>query len=421
MSAPTIEIRPTEPTVAARRLASDTFRAALLHPPTEDSEWEKRTDSWDESDSLTAWAGDRPVGHVAGFRFDTLVPGGAWLATNGVTRVGVLPTHRRRGVASQLLTRLLTEARERGQVLASLRASDTRIYGRYGFGLAGVNTQAEVDATRALPIGGATTDGSLRLVAPDQVVDTVATLYPRCAGRVGVLRRPRWLTARYVEAATEAGGDAEFVVVHTSADGVDDGYAHYGVKWDDAPFTNAVGKGTLYEVWATTPGVELALWDYLCNIDLVTEWFCEERPIDDVLQYAVNDSRAYRIKRVWDEQWLRLLDVDAALSARTYNAGAGSFTLGVHDAMFPVNDGVWEISSAGAERLTGGADPEVAAAVDTADLVVDVREASAAYLGGTRWTALAAAGRVTANDPAALAIADTLFVTTPAPFCNSGF
>lgn len=417
-----IEIRPTEPTLEARRLAADTFRAALLHPPSEDDEWKKRMDSWDDSDSLTAWDGDRPIGHVAGFRFETLVPGGAWLPTNGVTRVGVLPTHRRRGIASQLLTQLLTEARQRGQVLASLRASDTRIYGRFGFGLAGVDAEAEVDPQRALPISGVTGGGSFRLARPDEAIDTVMTLYPQCADRVGILKRKRWMVARFVEAATEAGGDAEFVVVHTSADGVDDGYAHYGVKWENAPFTNATGKGTLFEVWATTPGVELALWDYLCNIDLVTSWFCEERPIDDVLQYAVNDTRAYQLKRVWDEQWLRLLDVDAALTARTYNAATGAITVGVRDAMFPANDGVWQISSAGATRRTGPADaPDLATAIGTADLVVDVREAAAAYLGGTRWTALAAAGRVTVNDPAAPAVADALFVTTPAPFCNSGF
>ena len=118
---------------------------------------------------------------------------------------------------------------------------------------------------------------------------------------------------RYLEKALELGGDAEFVAVHTSADGVDDGFVHYQVKWVEERSTPPRGTGEVYDLWGATPAVELALWDYLCNVDLVDEWYAEERPVDDVIQFAVADTRAYRTKWLVDEQWLRLLDVDAAL------------------------------------------------------------------------------------------------------------
>lgn len=406
-----IEMRATA--VDERRVAADIVRAALLHPPIEDDEWGKFPDSWDESDSLLAWDGDRAVGHVAGFRFDTLVPGGAWLPTSGVTRVGVLPTHRRQRLASRLMTRLLTEARERGQILASLRASDTRIYGRFGFGLAGQCGEINVDPQRALPISGATTAGRFRLLRPDEVLATVAPIYERCADLPGVLRRPDWMWRRFLEKATQLGGDAEYVVVHTSDDGVDDGFAHYGVSWNHPNFENPTGKGELIELWGADAGIELALWTYLCNIDLVVSWYGEERPLDEPLQFAVNDTRSYQLRRTWDEQWMRLLDVDAALTARTYNQVEGSFTLDVNDALLPTNDGRWELSASGAKRV----DPSSG----QADLVADVRNTAATYLGGVRWSRLAAAGRITVNNPAALAIADALFIGGRLPFCNSGF
>lgn len=407
-----VEIRGTAP--EDYRAASNAVSAALMQAPINDDDWGKpgRIASWEESDSLSAWAGDRCVGNVAGYRFDTLVPGGAWLSTSGVTRVGVLSTHRRRGVMRELMVRLLAEAAARGQVLASLRASETLIYQRFGFGLAGRSVEAAVTPRDALPITGAATGGSMRLLTPDEIMATAPGIYDRVARRPGVLRRPEWMWQRYFEKTIELGGDAELVAVHTSADGVDDGYAHYGVKWVEARSTPPRGAGEVFEVWGATPAVELALWEYLCNVDLVDEWFAEERPVDDIIQLAIADPRAYRQKWRYDEQWLRLLDVDAALAARRYADVDAAVTIGVEDSLLPGNTGAWSVSAAGAKRLADDS---------AADLVVDVRELSAAYLGGTPWSSLATVGRVDVRNPAALPLADALFAVLEAPFCCSGF
>ena len=334
-----IEIRVTAP--EEYRLASATVSTALMQAPVSDDDWGKpeRIPSWEGSDSLSAWDGSRCVAHVAGFRFDTLVPGGAWLPTSGVTRVGVLSTHRRRGLMRELMARLLTDAVDRGQVLASLRASETRIYQRFGFGLAGRTAEATITPRDALPITGVATGGTMRLLLPDEILPTVVDVYDRAARRPGVLKRSEWMWRRYLEKAMELGGEAEFVAVHTSADGVDDGWVHYSVKWVEARSTPPRGAGEVYDLWGLTPAVELALWDYLCNVDLVDEWYAEERPVDDVIQFAVADTRAYRQKWLFDEQWLRLLDVDTALTARRYADVDGSVAIGVEDTLLPHNNG----------------------------------------------------------------------------------
>ena len=407
-----IEIRTTSP--EEYRAAGATVGTALLHAPANDDDWGKPfvIPSWDASDSLSAWDGERCVGHVSGFRFDTMVPGGAWLPTNGVTRVGVLGTHRRRGLLRTMITRLLAEGAERGQVLASLRASETVIYTRFGFGLAGECAESSVLPKRALPIQGAAA-GSFRLLKHDEILDTVKPIYRRVAVRPGVIARPDWMWQRYFQNATVLGGEGEFVVVHTSQDGVDDGFAHYAVKWKSDRYIEAVGDGEVFDLWGADPSIELALWDYLCNIDLVREWYAEERPVDDIAQFAVADRRAYRTKYIWDEQWLRILDVDAALSARTYADHANVFTVAVADEMLAVNNGVWEVSAAGAKRT----DREPA----DADLAVDIAALSSVYLGGFKWTTFADASRVDVRRASALAIADALFAVPRAPYCCSGF
>jgi predicted acetyltransferase len=407
-----IEIRKTAP--EEFRAASATVGTALLHAPASDEDWDKPfvLPSWEDSDSLSAWDGDRCVGHAAGFRFETLVPGGSWLRTNGVTRVGVLSTHRRQGLLRQMITRLLEEAAERGQVLASLRASETAIYQRFGFGLAGEQAECRIVPSKVLPIRGTAT-GSFRLLRHDEIIDTVKPIYERAAARPGVITRPDWMWQRYLQNATKLGGDAEFVVVHASDDGVDDGFVHYSVKWKTANYTVAEGEGEVYDLWGADASVELALWDYLCNIDLVREWYAEERPVDDVIHLAVNDRRGYELRHTWDEQWLRILDVDAALAARSYAEYPAAFTVAVTDDIIEANNGVWEISSAGAKRTSVDA--------ADADIATDIGGISAAYLGGPKWTFLADAARIDVRVPAALTAADALFAVPRAPFCCTGF
>jgi GNAT superfamily N-acetyltransferase len=143
------DIRPLE--VEERRAAIDAFRAALLSGPVNDETFEAGAASWDDSDSLAAWDGERCVGSVGAFRFDSTVPGGARVQTAGVTRVGVLPTHTRRGLLTRMMHRLLAESRERGNVLATLHASETSIYRRYGFGLASDLASVQVTPQDAKP------------------------------------------------------------------------------------------------------------------------------------------------------------------------------------------------------------------------------------------------------------------------------
>ncbi len=386
------------------------MRAALLTGPVSDDDWEKASPGWEDHLSFTAWAGERCIGHAGAFRFDTVVPGGARIGTAGITRVGVLPTATRQGALSRMMRELLVAARADGRPLASLRATEAVIYRRFGFGIAADSVSVRVDVRRARPIAAAA-PGSVRVLRRDEILDVVPPIYDRVATRPGVVSRPTFLWKRYLADALE-GEKASFVVVHTSADATDatdDGFIHYTVSWHEEPFGAAHGVGEVHDVWGASPGVELALWDHVLGIDLVRRFDVEERPLDDPLRLAVGDPRAYQTNDRFDEQWLRLLDVETCLRARTYRP-TPSITIAVHDPLFADNTATFEVGADGVRRLGASA----------ADLEVEIDVISAAYLGTVSWSELAAVGRVT-GDPVAIARADDMFACRPHAWCGSFF
>jgi predicted acetyltransferase len=407
-----VDIRPVA--IEERRRAVDAFRTALLNGPVGDEAFERRSASWDGSDSLAAWDGDRCVGVAAAFRFDSTVPGGARIPTAGVTRVGVIPTHTRRGVLTQLMQRLLVESHERGNVLATLHASETTIYRRFGFGL-GTDASAAVITTRAAtPWRTPSIPGSVRLLHHAEVLDVVPDLYERVARwRVGSISRPDWMWSWVLKDAgqpAENDGKGSFVAVHTDADGNDDGYVSYEVAWDESFAANPVGAGKVLDLWGASPTIELELWRFLLGIDLVVRWQAEMRPVDEPVRRAMHDARAYEVEQRIDDQWVRILDVDAALGARSYAPSATAVAIEVRDPLFRANCGTWTVSAEGSTRSDGTA----------ADVCVDIGTLSTAYLGAVSWCDLATIGAVTAPDDA-IDHLDTLFAVRPTPFCGTGY
>ena len=375
----------------------------------------KRYDpSWDGGDFLAAWERERCVGSVGAFRFDTTVPGGAQLSTSGVTGVGVLPTHTRRGLLTSLMTRLLTEARDSGMVLSSLRASEAPIYGRFGFGLAGDTATVAIDARRARPLQCDISSGSMRILERHELLTTVPPIYELGRWRVGTISRPEWFWPLKLKEASKTADDPHvkgtFVAAHTNDANDDDGYVHYEVDWNEDYASNPTGRGRILDLWGSSPQVELALWDYVLGIDIVIEWQAEPRPLDDPIRRVMYDIRAYETRQRLDEQWVRLLDADAALTQRTYGPSDRSVTLKIDDPMFAENCSSWTISRDGAKRTDA-----------IPDLSIDIATISAAYLGGVSWTEMAAAGSLSGAPAQVLSDLDGLFSIHMAPFSGTMF
>jgi predicted acetyltransferase len=385
------------------------MRLALLHPTVGDEEWEKWKSGWEEDHlAITAWDGDRCVGHAGAFHFDTLVPGGRWLPTAGITRVGVLPTHTRRGLLTSMMRRLLDDERADGKVFSSLRASEAVIYGRFGFGLAGKAISVVIDPRRIPSVAGAA-DGTFRLLKPEEAMDVVPPLYARMSHRAGAVTRTPTMWRRELEAVVDR-SKAQTIAVHTSTDGVDDGYCYYQLNWKDDFPGESYGVCELFDLFATSPAAELALWNYMVNLSLVRSIRVDNRPVDDLVELSIADPRAYEVKARWDEQWVRLLDVEACLAARCYGQSGEAVTIAVDDPWYPDNTATFRVSSSGVERTDADA-----------ELHAPIASLSATYMGTTTWRDLVAVGRVRAATDDAAGRADRLFTHYPGTWSSTFF
>jgi predicted acetyltransferase len=350
------------------------------------------------------------VGTATSFVADMALPGGARVPTAAVTRVGVLPTHTRRGILTALMAAQLEDARVRGDLIAHLRATEALIYGRFGYGVATRYANWQLDRAKgslAAPVG---VPGSFRLLGEDEAAAVVPAVYDRSWGRrAGALSRSADLWT-YRRGATPAEPSARWVVVHEDPDGEPDGFADYeAVDRFGWGRSGQAGRVQVHDLWGADEAVEGALWAWLLELDLAPAIAATGRPLDEPLRWRLADSRALRTTDVSDETWLRLVDVGAALGARTFGPG-DPVVVEVADRVLPDNTGTWR------------ADPDGFRRVDAApDLVVDVDVLGAAALGGTSWWELAAAGRVDVRRTGAVEDADRLFATTPVPWSGTYF
>jgi predicted acetyltransferase len=396
------------------------FSAFGKHPSEEELADELRIAEPDRL--LGAVDGGRWVGSAGAYSFAMTVPGGASVPVAGVTLVGVLPTHRRQGILRGMMALQLDDIAARGEAVAVLTASDAGIYGHFGYGLASRLAKVAIDTRGGLPlVAEPAVGGRFRLLDAEDHSRAVAPVYEAARRtRVGELARSDawWAHLQLDREVWREGASARFCVVHEDDDGVVDGYCWYRVKEVDTD--DAVGRNEvqLWDLAAADAEVEAALLVYLAGIDLTTAVTGWVRPVDDPWPLRLADARRYRVDLVHDHLYVRLLDVPAALAARTYSA-AGALVLAVDDRARPAAGGRFRLTvaddgTATCERVGGS--PR-----GRADLRLDAAALGSLHLGGVAPSVLAAAGRLVASSPGALALADRAFLTARAPFCTQEF
>jgi predicted acetyltransferase len=365
--------------------------------------------------TLAAFDGPDIVGTTAVVTRELTIPG-AVMSVAGVTAAGVLATHRRRGLLTALMRRQLDDVRAAGEPVAALWASEADIYGRFGYGLAAVHASVTLRTAGArLHPGLPAPVGRMRLAEPTTAIDRIAPFYDRVRReRVGHLGRTRpWWTRRVWDPERHRDGhNALRAAVHEDPDGEVDGYALYAVKsaWGDGPNATA----TVRELVAAGPAATAAVWGYLIGLDLTRTVECWFAAPDTPFAVLIQGPQRTHVE-LGQNLWVRLVDVPAALAARTYGA-AVDVVFEVEDAFCPWN--------AGRFRLAAGP-PGTGATCERTDappdLALSATDLGAAYLGGTSLGALAAIGRVREVRAGVLEPVATAFRIPRAPFCAEIF
>ena len=338
------------------------------------------------------------------------VPGGT-IRMAGVSAIGVVAGHTRRGHMTAIMRRLLDDARDAGEPVAALWASEGAIYGRFGFGLATRAMRYELHIDRvALRRDVALPERPPRVGAPAEAVEDLRVVHDRVrAATPGMLdRRGAWWERRLHDPEHRRDGAGPLrAAVQPGRDGAPAGYALFAAKasWDDH---GPAGSVNVRELVAETPEARAGLWRLLLGLDLVRTLKWRLAPEHDPLAHMLAGNDALD-RRAGDGLFVRLLDVEAALSARAYAAPA-DVVLEVDDAFRPESGGRYRLRDGRCERTD-----------DEPDLALSAEALGAIYLGGTPLTALAAAGRVRELRPGALLEATTAFRSAVEPWCPEIF
>lgn len=349
------------------------------------------------------------AGGAGAFPFELTVPGGR-VRAGGITVVGVLPTHRRRGVLRALMRAQLDDLHERGEPVAYLWASEATIYGRFGYGLAAWYGELGLDRQRGGFAEPFEPRGAIRLVTKEESLERIPPVYERVAREMPGMfgRTPAWWEHRVLaDPETRRGGGGEMQRAVLELDGRDAAYGLYRVH---ASFEHGSSTGytSVIEAMGDSPEATREIWRYLLDVDWMSTLKAYLLPVDHELLLLLAEPRRAHFT-IADSLWVRLVDVNAALAARTFQEGE-PIVVEVRDSFCPWNEGRWRIAPGGAERTDGAA-----------DLALDVSALGSVYLGGLSFADLRRGLRVEELREGAIDRVDALFRTSRRPWCPEIF
>jgi predicted acetyltransferase len=354
------------------------------------------------------------VGTARSWATEVTVPGGALLPGSAIAAVGVLPTHRRRGILRGLMDAELAAARDRGETLAALWASDARIYGRFGFGPATrAATWTVAAGSGAVP--GEARPGALEVTPPSlSARDVIRAVFEAWrAGQPGEVRRREftWDDALGLRPARIDERWAGTLVIHRDRDGRPDGYVRYHLeeRWERR---RPMGVLHVDELHALTDEAYRDLWRLLIGMEWVATVRAETRAPTERLPWLVTDGRMAQPEGIADGLWLAFLDLPAALAARAYRESGRLIIEVARPAVGPATRVLLDATPDGATCRPTEEQP---------DLTVSAAALSAAYLGGASLPEAVIVEGVDEHRPGSVALLDRLLRTLDPPWCSTFF
>ncbi len=345
------------------------------------------------------------VGGAHSHRVEMSVPGG-FPVVAGVANVEVQPTHRRQGIMTMMMRHQIKDVYERGEPMAALFASESIIYGRFGYGVGSLYERWEIDRQHTAYVRPYESPGRISFVEPEDVTTEFYDVFRRAiVDRPGVFESAaliRWGREARSPELRQGGRGGLFFIVYKEG-GRADGYAIYRTTGNSVVVTELV---------AATREANTALWRFCFDVDLMNSTEALRRPVDDPLPWMLADPR--RLQRSpRDGLWLRLVDVPASLGLRSYMESA-RLVLEIRDELCPWNDGTFELegSPEGSNCRPTSASP---------DLTLGVSNLAATYLGAVTFTTLSNAGLVEERAPGALLRADRMFAVQNQAWTPHGF
>ena len=166
-----------------RPVTDDEFESWLraesrAHSNRLDHEPEDLRPHFDLSRSLAMFEDSNIIGGCQAHKLEMSIPGGT-SAVAGVSNVAVQPTHTRQGLMSRMMRRQLSDIHEWGDPLAALFASESAIYGRFGYGVSTVHESWQIDRHHNTYARKFESPGRIVFVDPDDAIEKLPQVYRR--------------------------------------------------------------------------------------------------------------------------------------------------------------------------------------------------------------------------------------------------
>ena len=368
-----------------------------------------RDNAFEFDRSMAAFDERQLVGTSMTYSLGMSVPGGGVVPCAGVSWIGVLPTHRRRGIMTAMMRWQMDDIHERGEPLAALYASEAPIYGRFGYGISNFREKWEIDADNSAFESEVEPGGQIRFVEYEEAKTLFSPVHEQAMRRFPgmVTRSDAFWTARLYDNESDPGKPPKmFYIAYHGDEGIE-GFAAYSIDddWVDALPRQVL---TVKELIVLSDRAYAGLWRFCLDVDLVST-VKATRPSDEPLVWLLADKRAMK-REVGDSMYLRLVDVPEALSARGYDR-EDSLVIEVVDQFCPWNNG----------RFLLDAGPEGAVcsrASKNPDVTMAAKELGSLYLGGVNARSLQRAGRIEDHSGDGVAKLDKMFRSTVAPWAH---
>jgi predicted acetyltransferase len=376
--------------------------------------YRRTTGVWDETTTDAA----APVATVSSWIAPLTVPGHRAVDAWAISAVTVAPTHRRRGIARNLLEGELRTASALGVPLAMLTVSEATIYSRFGFAPAVMAADWTVNTRRAT-WSGPTPHGRVQFITIDELLEQGPALLEACRlGSPGQVEPWPLLWKRLV-GRTPGDKDAHKnvrVVRYDDVAGTAQGFAIYRMV-ESTTDLFGYSLDVLFQASATDDAYA-GLWRFLFEMDLTNEVTAKLRSVEEPFAWQIADFRAARKTVQRDHLWTRILDVKRALEARVFSAH-GTIVLEITDPLgYAAGSYLLEIADDGSARVEplAGEVPETAA-----HIALSVNELGALYLGGVSAVTLTAAGRITEVRAGSASAVDASFRSPVTPWLSLWF
>ncbi len=350
-----------------------------------------------------AFDGDEMVGTTIWEPYEITIPRGK-SGFFGVTGVTVAPTHTRRGILREMMRRLLIQGSAAGYPIAGLWASESNIYGRFGFGISGETVFAKIDVRDARFRTMPPVKGEIRFADVDTMEKVAPFVWDKTAEKtVGMMLRSKadwdWIYDR--RRISGFGKRKAFCAVYRERN-EPLGYAAYRIEHRNEAM-HSFNTVRVIELIASTTAAEAALWRFILDLDLAGE-VVHHHPKKSLLLWMLADPRKLSFEP-YDSLWIRILDPAKALKAREYSS-RGEVVIRLVDDYLTCNEGTYHLR----------VDAEGAATCEkttrSPDVTMPIASLGAIYMGAHYLADLQRAGRVDENRPGAVATIDTMFPTS---------